>query len=495
MTGDPALPVEGLSRASVRGTAWLTVQGWTVNGTSLIVFVILGRLLEPKDFGLVAAATVIVLFLRLVVDAGISGKIVQRPSLEPELIDTAFWVALGAGTVLAGLSIALAPLTADLFGQPRLAPVIRVLSLMLAIAALDRTQSALLDRAMAFRSQAIRAMVAAVISSVAAIALAVAGAGVWSLVAQNLVFEGVSVVLLWRLTTWRPHLRFDRRYLGELLGFGGQLSGIRVLAYLAANIDNFLIGIVLGPVALGIYVAYRILIVINEMLALTFGRISLPAFSRLASDRTALNQAFYRIAGISALLVLPICAGLASVAPHLVPAVFGSKWDRSIRVMEILAAAGVVQAATTFTQSFAIAVGRVNNELQWNLVLTTAQVTGFAIAVHFGIDAVAISLAVVSVVFWPLRLLFLSRLSGLSVLEYYRRWIRPAVCTAIMSGVVVVVGNLFPAHTPDVAVLAVQVAAGCLSYPLALRLIDRPLAAEFWELTRMLRPARERSSP
>ena len=474
----------------MRGTLWLAVQAASVNISSLLVFIVLGRLLVPEQFGLAAAASIVVLLLRMLVDAGISGALIRRLTIDSELIDTAFWLSLGVGVVLTALNLAVAPLVADLFGQPGLTTVVRALSPVILLAALDRTQSSLLDRELNFRAQALRSLAAAIVSSAAAIALAVSGAGVYSLVAQTVVFEAVSAVLLWHLSKWRPRRRFRRDHLAELLGFGGRNSGIQVLGYVSSNIDNLLVGAFLGPASLGIYVVgYRVLVVFDELLSMTLRRVALPAFSRLQSDPAAMNTALTRVAGLSAVVILPAAAGLACIAPNLVPFVFGEQWTKSVAVMQALSGTAVVLAAVTPLRNYVIASGRVANELRWTIGITVAEAVGFVVAAQYNVVAVAATLTAISLIYWPLRVLSLRRLTKLRPAAYWWPWLRPTLATIVMVCVVVGVGRLMTGVSHGVA-LVVQIVSGAISYLLALSQIDRP---KLRDLVGMLRLARSRS--
>jgi len=460
----------------------------TVNqAVSLGVFIVLGRLLEPRAFGLVASAAVVLWLLRVVVDQGFSSALIQRGQLTSIDIDTAFWTAVVTGTAVAALTVATAPLIADLFSQPRLAAVMRVVSVVFVLAALDGTQSALLTRAMDFRSQAIRRLAATFVSAVAAIVLAATGAGVWALVAQLVTFESVSVVLLWSLADWRPSFRFSRASFRELLAFGASVTGIRFLTNVGGNADNLLIGVVIGPLALGYYViAFRVMTVINQVLALTLLQVVFSAFSRLRSDPDALNDAFYRSSNLVSAVAFPIYAGLAIVAHPLIVAVFGAKWTPSAPVLEALTLAGLVQCQTIFSSQYAIALGKVHNELRWTTLLVAGQLVGFAIAVSFGIVAVALSLGIVLAVAWPVRLMWLRRFGGLSPREYFRPYPRLVGATVAMAAAVIGAGQLVTDHG-SVIQLAVQIPVGVVVYALALLLLARREAMAVLEGARNLR--------
>lgn len=468
-----------LARTSVRGSLWLSVQAWSVNLASLAVFIVLGRLLTPDDFGLVGSASVVVLLLRTMVDAGVSKAVIRAPKLTDSAIDTAFWLSIGVGVVLLVAYCSLAPVIALLFGQPKLTLVLLALSPIIAFAALDRTQSALLDRAMQFRVQAMRSLAAALVSAAAAIAAALVGFGVWSLVLQSISFEFVSLVFLWTLTSWRPHLRFSRANVRELLGFGARNEGIQILGYLSQNLDNFLVGIFLGPIALGVYVVgYRVLIVLDEVLSMTLRRVTLPAFSRLQHDPVAMRTGLVRIGGMSATIILPSAMGLLVVAPHLVPVVFGGKWDRSVGVMQALIGAAIVQSAIAPVRNIVLAAGHAGNELWWTAGFTVAELGGFLVAAQFDVYVVAIVLSGVSLLYWPLRVWSLRRLIGLRSADYWRPWLKPLLAANVMTAGVAAVDSAMPSASSQAIRLAASVVLGVVLFASALYVLDRGLVRD-----------------
>jgi O-antigen/teichoic acid export membrane protein len=481
----PASVDEVLARAA-RGAAWTALQTWSYNLISLGVFVVLGRLLGPAAFGLMAAAMVVVLFLRVIVDAGFGRLLVQRPTLPMGYADTAFWTALGMGFACTTITVALAPLVAGIFSQPRLTGVTRALSLIFIFAAFDSTQSALLERRMEFRAQALRRIIAAVASALVAVALALGGAGVWSLVGQQLALEAVTVAVLWRLAPWRPTRHVSRDGFKELFSFGSRYIGIRVLWFFNGNADNFLIGAVLGAVELGYYViAYRILVVITELLVTTINRVALTTFSRFQHDYETLNMAYCRASTTTAALCLPAFAGLAVVAQPLIVVLFGARWTPSVPVLEALSLAGVVQSQTAFNNNYAIAAGRVSNELRWITMIVTAQVAAFAASVHFGITAVAISLGVVTLVYWPIRVYQFRSWTGLRLRDYYAPYPRLVLATGAMLLAVVTVREGLPAR--QAVLLAAEVVTGLIVYPIALRVAAPRIARDAIGTARGLR--------
>ncbi len=463
VSGGPATR-GGVSRAAVRGVAWMGLATWINQAAALVTFIVLGRLLAPSEFGLVAAASVVIWLLRVLVDQGFSQVLIQRADLTGSHIDTAFWTALGTGLIIAAATIVTAPVIADLYSLPELTPVLQALSVIFVFAGLANTQSALLAREMRFRIQAIRSLVASVSSAVVAIALAISGAGVWALVAQTLTYEGLLVILLWSLVSWRPAMRFSIPEFKELFSFGVQVAGIRALTNIGAYSDNLLVGVVVGATALGYYVVgFRVVVVMNSFIALTLVQVLLSAFSRLQDDIPALNAAFYRSTRVAAAISLPLFAGLALVAHPLTVLVFGEKWAPSAPVMQALAVAGFLQCQLIFTTQYVIALGRPSNELKWTAALIGSELIGFGLSVHLGIVAVAMSLGIVLLIAWPVRLRMLRAWGGIRLRAYFQPYGSLGSATLTMAVAVIGVGRLTGNASVAVA-LGVQVIVGGAVY-------------------------------
>ena len=145
-----------LQKRVARGLFWTLIDTWGGQLLSLVIFAILAHLLEPADFGLVALAAVFVALGQLFVDQGLGDAVIQRQSLTRRQIDTAFWVALATGSLLAVVGFFLAGPISSLLGEPRLEPILQVLSLTFVGVALASIQVAILRREMDFRRLAVR---------------------------------------------------------------------------------------------------------------------------------------------------------------------------------------------------------------------------------------------------------------------------------------------------------------------------------------------------
>lgn len=483
---EPWLPADhgsdmgGLQKRVARGLTWTLVDTWGSQLLGLVVFVILARLLTPVDFGLVALATVFVAFANLIVDQGLGDALIQRRSLTRGQIDTAFWVAVATGALLTVSSLILAGPIAMLLGEPALEAILQVLSLTFVLAAFSSIQMALLRREMAFRSLAIRRLTAVIIGGAVGITLASLGFGAWALVGQLLANAAVTVVMLWAVSPWRPTRHVSLTDFRDLLGYGIHVVAGDTLNFLSRNMDNLLIGVVLGTTPLGFYaVAYRVLDTSQQLLVNAARKLAFPVFSRLQHDRDRLVRAYSRVSRALSVVILPGYIGLTLVAREAVVVIFGRQWESSGEVAAVLFLIGPSLTVQLFSGALLNAVGHPEVTFRIRLVTTIVNVTGFVIAVLFfgTIVAVAAALVVRGYLVMPLIVWWLRRYAGIPIAAHLLDLRSSALATVVMAVAVLAVKFMLGGSGPAVLLVA-EVLTGVVAFGLAILIIDRSLVAE-----------------
>lgn len=478
-----------LKQKALKGLAWSGAQIWGGRVVSFVIFAILSRLLTPDAFGLVAMASVFIALIQSVQDQGFGDAIVQREDLQREHLDTAFWTNLLVGCLFALLSLGCARLIAGLFHQPQLAPIVRWLSLSFVLAGLSSTQQAILRRRLAFKALALRSFIAITAGGIAGVALAFLGFGIWSLVVQILVNGLVNVVVLWRISEWRPSFHFSKKRFRELLSFGSHITGINVLNFLNRHADDLLIGYFLGPTMLGFYtIAYRLLVSITDLLTSVTNAVAFPAFSRMQNEPERLRRAFYQVLHYTSLISFPAFIGVAVLAPELIVTLFGPQWTVSIRVARILAFIGILHSIFYFHNSLINAIGKPSWRLGITFVNAVTNVIAFVIAVRWGIVAVAAAYVIRGYGLAPLEIWMVCKLAGIDIKEYFRQFIGPAAGSLVMTGVLLGLNSLWAGALAVQWRAALGVATGCLIYPLAVLLIEPSLGSKIGRLLRMIFP-------
>ena len=379
-----------LARRSRSGAVWAVLNSGAKHGMDLLVFLLLARWLTPQAFGLMALVSTVLVVVVMLAELGLAEALVQRKRLAGVAVDTAFWLLMGVGGVLAMGLAALALPLAQVYAQPDLAPLVWALCPLVMVVSLNAVPQALMQRAMRFRPLAVRGMAGTLAGGAAGLAAAWAGAGVWSLAAQQLVAAGVGLALLWTQTDWRPRWRFSPAAARQLLGFSRHVMFTRGLNVVASKVDDAVIGFALGPVALGAYaVASRLRLALEQLFCQGIDAVALSAFSRLAAQREALAQAYLGATRAASSLALPVFLSAAWLAPEWLPLLIGSQWNGAMAPLQALLLAGLLQAFLHFNHAVFRAVGR--PQRSWQLGLASLALNGLlvTVAVRWGVQAVA----------------------------------------------------------------------------------------------------------
>jgi PST family polysaccharide transporter len=222
---------------------------------------VLARMLNPRDFGLVGMVTAFTGVLNLFRDFGLSTATVQRAEVSEDQISTLFWINLAVGALLAILAVALAPAVAAFYHEPRLLWITAVLATSFLFNAAGVQHSAIVQRQMRFTALAVINTVSLIVSTAVAIAMAEWGYGYWALVAMTIAGPLVSTAGLWMAVKWMPGMPRRRAGLRSMMRFGGTITLNGAVMYVAYNLEKVLLGRFWGAEAIGIYGrAYQLVI-------------------------------------------------------------------------------------------------------------------------------------------------------------------------------------------------------------------------------------------
>jgi polysaccharide transporter, PST family len=479
-----------LREKAAKGVFWSIIQKWGREAISFLTFVALSRLLTPDAFGLVAMAFVFVTFVQVFLDQGLGDAIVQRANIEAQHLDTAFWISILTGAVLTACGIAGSDLIATFFREPRLALVLKWLSVCFILTALSSIQTAILQRQLAFRSLAARSLAATLVGGIVGVGMAFAGFGVWSLVAQEIANDVTAAIVLWSASDWRPGFRISKMHYKQLFSFGISIVGNNMLDNIMRRSDDFLIGYVLGPTLLGYYnIGYRLLLVIMRVVTGITNAVAFPTFSRIQANPERMRRAFYNVTQYTSLLAFPVFIGLAVLAPELVPALFGDKWLPSIPVMQTLSFVGILQSLMFFNGTVIKASGKPAWQLGIMLLNTVFSVIGFLLVVRWGIVAVAASFVIVGYVLAPVSFAAVRKLIQIDLRTYLWQFLTPLLSSLVMVGAILGIKYVFkPAGLNLYLELTVYVLAGLVTFLLVIRVTARRVYQQVIELVGLALP-------
>jgi PST family polysaccharide transporter len=433
-----------MTSRAVSGVFWTVIQSWGGRVVSTLVFVALGRLLDPEDFGLVSLGSVLIELGALVTVSGFHRAIVQREELEPGHLDAAFWSSVAIGSALCGATLLSAGWISDLLDEPKFAPVLRALSLTFLITAVGAVPSALLHRRMAFKAFAVRQLLSITVGSCVGVALAFAGAGAWALVGQSLTSAACSTVVVLVNARWRPRMRFSGPHWRELARYGRAALGIDVLDFVSNRFDDLLIGLVLGTTALGYYgVAYRTYAIALEVISYSLSAVAFPIFSRIISDHERARRALLITTKFAVCIIVPVFVGLTALADQALVGLFGPQWRPAVAVLRILCVGAALSAGIALARDVVLAAGSPRLELKRLLLASVLLCIAFVVGVQWGLAGVAYGRVAVVVLMVPIEAYILHRVLQFDVRSYLLSWIRPLPAVAAMLVVVLGMRHVF----------------------------------------------------
>src|SRR5262245_37554008 len=377
-------------RALRGGLAKVCSQG-TILVVRLGTLVVLARLIDPKDFGLVGMVTVVTGVFSLFRDAGLSVATVQRQNISEEEISTLFWLNMLIGGVLALLSVAAAPMLVAVSHEPQLFWVTVALASGFVLNAGGVQHSAILQREMRFSALALIEAASMLVSCGLGIVMALAGFGYWSLVVMSVSLPATSTLWLWLTTSWVPRSPRWNPAIGSMVRFGGTVTLNTLVVYIAYNAEKVLLGRYLGAEALGVYGrAYQLISIPSESLNGAIYLVAVSGLARLQTDLPRFRSFFLKGYSLVLSLTLPVTIACALFADDIIEIVLGPKWRAAAPIFRYLAPTIVALALINPMGWFLFSSGRVVRSLKIALLIAPVVMIGYVVGLPHGVSGVAL---------------------------------------------------------------------------------------------------------
>jgi O-antigen/teichoic acid export membrane protein len=375
-----------------------------------VATVVLARLLTPTDFGLVAMVTSVTGLASAFVDLGLTEATIQSDDLNQAQVSALFWINVAIGVTLTLLTVALGPVLAWIFREPRLVHIAFLISLTFLISGLRSQHEALLKRQMRYLSLAARDAVSLAIAVAISIAMARHGAGYWALVALPIITNSGQMVFSWLMVRWIPGWPRRGAKVGSLLAFGGNVALSYFIITVIRSADNVLIGWYWGAGPLGFYSrAYNLLMLPVRQLSAPAASVTIPAFSRIREDQERFARYYLRAVNLIMWMSAPLFGFLFVAAEPVIILVLGNQWREAAPVFQILAICGLGHMLLESTIWLLVSRGQSNQLFRLLLVISPIIVGSFAVGLPFGIKGVALSGSVVLIAILPWILKFAFR--------------------------------------------------------------------------------------
>ncbi len=378
--------------------------GWTFISTAVSklgtvgIGVVLARMLGPHAFGTYAVAWVALQAMLSLNDLSVSLAIVRWPGDPAEIAPTVTTMAVTGSTAMYAVCFFGAPAYASAMGSPAAAGIVRVLALSIVLDGLVCTPVGLLDRSFRQDRRMIADQVNGWIGALVSIGLAWSGLGAMSLAVGRITGAVAAAVLYTAFSPEPLRFGFDRASARALLRYGMPLAGSTVVVFAVTNVDQLVVGRVLGPTVLGFYVlALNLATWPVTMFSLPVRNVAPAAFARLQHDHEAMRTAFLSAAALLCAVALPICLVIGGSARPLIMFAYGARWLPASRVLPWLSMLAALTIFFQLTYDYFVVLARTRVvftvQLGWLLALVPALIAGARLA---GIVGVGVAEAAVA---------------------------------------------------------------------------------------------------
>ena len=405
---------ETLKEKTAKGLFWGGLNSLTQQVIGVIFAIILGRLLDNADFGMVAMISVFSLIATTLQNSGFPTALANMKEPQDNDYNSVFWFNIIVGFSAYTVLFFCAPLIADYYNEPRLIPLCRYAFLSILIASFGTAQNAFLFKNLRAKQQAKAAMVAVLISSSTGVACAFAGLAYWSLATQGLVYVSINTLLAWHYSPWRPSLKNitfepDKR----MFRFSFKILLSNITNIINNNILNFLLGHYFTAHDTGNYnQAYQWNSKCFSLVQSMVNQVAQPVLVDLQNEGERQLNAFRKMMRFAAFLSFPLLLGFGLVAKEFIVLTVGPKWIVSVGYVQILCFAGATMPLITLLSNMVISKGKSNLYLYCTFGLGIVQIISMLLLWPYGIKNMVIAYTLINIMWVFVWLFFVNRLTG-----------------------------------------------------------------------------------
>ena len=382
-----------IKEQTVESTKWVMLEKFSRQGVSFLFSIIMARILSPEDFGVLSLITVILNLTLIFVDSGLSMALIRKNNRTNEDLSTVFYFNVFIAVVLYLFLIFISPLLAIFFKMPILEDVIKIQAISVIFNSFAAVQVAILTIRLDFKTLAKASFMSSIISSAFAIIVAFAGAGIWALVWQSLLFSILNFFFVIYSCRWFPLLTFSTSSFKELGGFGSKLLLSSIIHTLYQELTTILIGRFYSVKELGYYnrgseFAKMPISTINGVLQ----KITYPILAKIQDDTDRLINVYRKYIKVCSILIFIICACIAALSKPIIILVLGDKWLESIIYLQIFSLTFMFDHISSINLNLLKVVGKSGLFLKLEVIKKTISIIMLLIAVPFGVLSICFAL-------------------------------------------------------------------------------------------------------
>ena len=425
----------------INGFFWSFIENISRQISVFVIGIILARLLEPSEFGLIGLLTIVIALSQTIIDSGLTQALIRKKECTELDYSTVFNFNLILSFILYCIVFTVAPWIAVFFKEPKLVLLTRVLGIGLILGSFSIIQRVKLSRDLNFKHQTKVALIATFISGVIAIIMAYKGYGVWSLVARILIELFMISLLLTIYNKWTPSLRFSRAIFLELFGYSNKLLASSLLDTLSKNIYNIVIAKNFSMVELGYYTKAEQFQKIPTMnLTAVVQRVSFPFLSKFQDDPFKFKNAIRKIIKHTMFISFSVTLGLAAISESLILTTIGSQWRQSVMFLQLLCLAGMFYPMHAVNLNVLNVLGHSDKFLKIEVVKKVMLIPIILLGIGIGMKAMLYGIIINSILMLFVNGYYAKKLVDYSIVEQLRDVMRSFIISVLISIFLYVLG-------------------------------------------------------
>ena len=424
-----------LNEQAISGSIWSFMEKFSVLIVQFIVGIILARLLDPKDYGLVALTMIFTGVSAAITDGGFEKSLIHKQDLSRLQISTVFYINMLLGIGMMLILIAAAPSLSVFFREPKLTPVLQVVSVGILINALGQTPSALLRKEFNFKKISFAHMLGSFLGGAVGLIMAYNGYGVWALVYSTLVSQVIMLVGYLLYSTWRPQLAFSYNSIKEMLPYGLNILYSSFLFFAIQQFNNFIIGRFYNKSDLGLYHrGSRFPELITSIIEGVVLKMAFPLFAKVQNDNQQLTQMLEKIVKLLAFVCFPLLTILFVNASDVTLVLFTSKWSGSIIYLELFCFVKLFYPFIIIYKEVLLVKGHAKLSSRILTIFSAFEIILVLLLVKYGIIYMILSMLISTIIQYFIYIKIISSKINLSVWTQIK-WMQKYLLISIIVGV------------------------------------------------------------
>lgn len=403
-----------LKEKTAQGLLWGGLNSGIQQIVGLAFGIVLGRLLAPSDYGMMAMISIFSLVATALQDSGFRTALTNIEHPKHEDYNSVFWFNIIMASSLYVILFLAAPLIGEYYHTPRVVPLCRYAFLSIVIASLGTAQSAYLFKHLRAKQQAEAGALAVIVSSLTGVGMAFAGMAYWSLATQGLVYVGINTLLQWHFSPWRPSIHgITFAPIRRMFRFSCKILATTIMTHVNNNVLNILLGHYFTPRDTGNYnQAYQWNTKCYSLVQSMVAQVAQPVLVSLNGEEGRQKDVFRKMMRFTAFITFPLLFGFGLVAKEFIVTAIGEKWLASAQLIQILCLSGATMPLSTLFSNMIISKGRSGTFFWCTFTLGLVQIATMIMIWPMGIRTMVIAYTLLNTSWLLVWLLFVRRLIG-----------------------------------------------------------------------------------